>query len=90
MLVGECGKCFPLMKPDEDSGTPHVVFSCLHFADRKRVIYLFLIIYLLFWAVLSRRCYGGFSLVMVRWDYCLVVVPRLLIAVASPVAEHRL
>ena len=78
------------MNPDEDSGTPHVVFSSLHFADRKRVIYLFLIIYLLFWAVLSRRCYGSSSLVMVRWDYSLVAVPRLLIAVASPVAEHRL
>ena len=77
------------MNPDEESGTPHVIFSCLRFADRKRVIYLFLIIYLLFGAMLSRRCYGGFSLVTVRWDYSLVVVPRLLIAVASPVAEHR-
>ena len=59
---------FPLMNPDEESGTLHVIASCLRFADRKRFIYLFLTIYLLFLAILSHRCYGGFSLVMVRWD----------------------
>ena len=56
------------MNPDEESGTLHVIASCLRFADRKRFIYLFLTIYLLFLAILSHRCYGGFSLVMVRWD----------------------
>ena len=43
----------------------------------------------LFLAVLGLCCCVGFSLVVASWCYSLVVVCRLLIAVASLVAEHR-
>ena len=41
-------------------------------------------------AVLSLHCCSGFSPVVVSRAYSLVAVPRLLTAVASLVAEHRL
>ena len=44
----------------------------------------------LFLAVLGLRCCGGFSLVAASASYSLVAVCRLLIVVASLVAEHRL
>ena len=50
---------------------------------------LFLFIYL-FLAVLGLRCRSGFSLVAAGRSCSLVAVHRLLIAVASPVAENRL
>ena len=57
-------------------------FTCLFFYD-------FIFIYL-FLAVLGLcRCIG-FSLVVASGGYSLVVMCRLLIAVASFVAEHRL
>ena len=39
------------------------------------------------WVVIAER---GLSLVATSWGYSLVVMCRLLIAVASPVAEHGL
>ena len=48
----------------------------------------FLFIYL-FLATLGLHCCMGFSPVAVSQGYSLAVVPRLLIAVASLVAEHR-
>lgn len=50
---------------------------------------LFLFIYL-FLTVLGLRCCSGFSLVAASRGYSLVAVHRLLIEVASPVAENRL
>ena len=44
----------------------------------------------LFLAVLGLHCWSGFSLVAASGGYSLVVACRLLIAVVSPVAEHRL
>ena len=41
-------------------------------------------------AVLGVCCFMGFSLVAASRDYSVVVVCRLLLAVASLVAEHRL
>ena len=41
-------------------------------------------------AVLGLHCRAGFSLVVASSDYSLVVVHRLLIVVASLVAEHSL
>ena len=40
--------------------------------------------------MLSPHCYLGFSLVAVSGGYSLVVVYRLLVAVASLIVEHRL
>ena len=40
-------------------------------------------------AVLGLCCFVGFSLVAANRDYFAAVVCRLLIAAASPVAEHR-
>ena len=45
---------------------------------------------ILFLVVLGLHCYEGFSLVTVSWVYSLVVVHRLLIVVASFVAENGL
>ena len=53
------------------------------FVFLNNYIYLFL-------AVLGLRCCGGFSLVAASASYSLVAVCRLLIVVASLVAEHRL
>ena len=50
-------------------------------------IYLFLKYFL---AELGLGCCEGFSLVAVSWGYSLVVMGRLLIAVASLVADHGL
>ena len=50
--------------------------------------YLFSYVYFL--AVLGLHCYAGFSLAAVIRGYSLLVVRRLLIAVPSLVAEHRL
>ena len=44
----------------------------------------------LFLTVLGLRCYVGFSLVVLSASYSLVAVHRLLIAVPSLVAKHRL
>ena len=44
----------------------------------------------LFFSVLGLRCCVGFSPVAASRGYSLVAVCRLLIAVVSPVAEHRL
>ena len=44
----------------------------------------------LFWAVVGLCCYMGFSLVAASRGYSPVVVCRLLIAVAYPVAQHGL
>ena len=44
----------------------------------------------LFLAVPGLHCYIGFSLIATSRSYTLVVVHRLLIAVASLIAEHRL
>ena len=44
----------------------------------------------LFLVVLGLCCCTGFSLVVVSGDYSLVAVRRLLIVMASLVAEHRL
>ena len=44
----------------------------------------------LFLAVPGLSCCMGFSLVVASRSYSLVVVHRLLIAMASPLAEHRL
>ena len=52
-----------------------------------RVIYRFIYLFLL--AVLYLSCYLGFSLVAVIRVYSLVAMCRLLIAVTSLVAEHR-
>ena len=50
---------------------------------------IYLITYL-FLTVLGLRCYVGFSLVVLSASYSLVAVHRLLIAVPSLVAKHRL
>ena len=55
-------------------------------ADVLNNFYLFI----LFLASLGRHCCVGFSLVVVSWGHSLAVVCRLLTAVASLVAEHRL
>ena len=49
----------------------------------------FLLIYL-FLAALGLHCWARLSLVAVSWGYSLVAVCRLLVAVVSLVAEHRL
>ena len=54
-----------------------------------RFFYKFLFFYL-FLAVLGLHCCVGFSLVVANWGCTLVVVCRLLIAVASLAAEYRL
>lgn len=60
---------------------------------------MFLFLFYLFWAVLGLRCYSDFSLFVVSEGYSLAAVSGtsslvgmqgLLIAVAYPVAEHRL
>ena len=54
------------------------------------ILFIFLnnFIYFNFLAVLRLHCCVGFPLVVVSGRYCLAVVIGLLIAVASPVAEH--
>ena len=56
---------------------------------KKSLFYVILFICLLL-AVLGLLCYVGFSLVVMSRGYSLVVVLRLLIAVASLVAEPGL
>ena len=55
----------------------------LIFSPFKNNVYLFL-------SVLCLGCYSGFYLVTASRGYSLVVVPGLLIAMASLVAEHGL
>ena len=49
--------------------------------------YNFMYLFLFLLTVLSLHCYAGFSLVVANGNYSLIVVHRLLIAVASLVAE---
>ena len=53
-------------------------------------IYFLTFLLILFLAVLGLRCYSGFSLVVESRGYSLVEVCRLLLAVVSLAAEHRL
>ena len=54
------------------------------------LFFFFLIFVYFLSAVLSIHCWAGFSLVAVNEGSSLVVACRLLLAVASPAAEHRL
>ena len=58
-----------------------ILLVCIHFFKN--------FIYFLFSVVLGLCCCTGFSLVAVSRGYSLAVVLRLLIAVASLVAEHQ-
>ena len=50
----------------------------------------FYYLFILFVAMLGLHCYAGFYLVTVRWGYSLVAECKLLLVLASLVAEHRL
>ena len=58
-------------------------------AFRLSTSFIFKVIYL-FSAVLDLHCCVGFSVIVVSRGYSLAAVHRLLIVVASLVAEHRL
>ena len=62
------------------AGTPPATFT--HFMVFFKIFYLFL-------AVLGLHCYVHLSLVVARQRLLLIVVSGLLIAVVSPVAEHK-
>ena len=56
-----------------------------------KCIYVYIFVYLIYFlGVLGLHCCTGFSLVLVSGNYSLVVVSRLLIAVAFLAAEHEL
>jgi len=91
-VVGSCGCSIfiffcvkPPFPPTVYEGSLFSTFSATFVIHRllNNFIYLFL-------AVLGLCCCTGFSLVAADGAYFLVVVSRLLIAVASLVAEHRL
>ena len=62
------------------AGTPPATFT--HFMVFFKIFYLFL-------AVLGLHCYVHLSLVVARQRLLLIVVSGLLIAVVSPVTEHK-
>ena len=70
------------------------MFPCPLPGERTTALFfnlcIILFIYLLFLAVLGLRCSEGFSLVVTREGYSLVLEQGLLIVVASLVAEHGL
>ena len=59
----------------------------MHILFFKKKVFLFLNLFL---AVLDLHCCVGFSLIVASGSYSLVTMHRLLIAVFSLVAEHRL
>ena len=66
-----------------------VVFKVLSISLRLCLFFFNVILFIYLLAALSLPCCMGSSLVAVSGSYSLVAVHRLLIAVASFIAEHR-
>ena len=67
----------------------HVIFIIIYMCCKINFISLFFLILFVFGCDASSLLHGLFSSCGER-TYCLVAIPRLLIAVASLIAEHRL